>query len=99
MFNVNDKDEWNFASDEKQPKRTARHMIDASRCHAAPPPTRPPLPHAHPHTPHPPLARRPLLRYSAALGDISAYTLPRTLTRTREGSDGRGNIVTPEGGG
>jgi hypothetical protein len=134
---VNDKDGWNFASDEKQTKRTARHMIQmvqeineknfdnnpsvaCNTCHrgATRPVSIPVLPQPAPPFPTPTRARLSLpsrddlvARYTAALGDISAYGLPRTLKGTREGwdqkstpfeaqmSDGKWHIVsqTPDG--
>jgi hypothetical protein len=134
---VNDKDGWNFASDEKQTKRTARHMIEmvgqineqnfdnnaavsCNTCHRGT--TRPVSLPTLPQTPPPfptPIRTRPTLpalddvvaRYSAALGDISALKLPRTLKGVREGweqkstpfeaqlSEGKWHVVaqTPDG--
>ena len=134
---VNDKDGWQFASDEKQAKRTARHMIEmvedinqknfdnnaavsCNTCHRGS--TRPVAMPILPQTPPPfptPVRTRPTLpsrddvvaRYSAAIGDVAALRLPRTVKGMREGwdakttpfeaemSDGKWHVVsqTPDG--
>ena len=110
---VDDKDGWNFASDAKENKRTARKMIQmvqdinqknfddnpsvaCNTCHrgAQRPVSMPILPQPAPPFPTPVRQRLTLpsrddlvARYTAALGDISAYGLPRTLKGTREGWD------------
>jgi hypothetical protein len=113
---VNDKDGWNFASDEKQTKRTARHMIQmvqeineknfdnnaavaCNTCHRGSirPVSLPTLPQPAPPFPTP-VRTRPALpsrddvvaRYSAAIGDVSALRLPRTIQGIREGWDAKG---------